>query len=112
MGGEKLYCVSLKQTMKKIKPLQSFLVIFIITSVRVRAIQLCCPEGEIYSKIGVEQTDRCEKSHDKYGCVKTYKALPKTWVSELTNKSFKLSGTNKKFSSHKNQELSSSFYMF
>ena len=41
--------------MKKIKPLQSFLVIFIITSVRVRAIQLCCPEGEIYSKIGVEQ---------------------------------------------------------
>jgi len=98
--------------MKKIKPLQSFLVIFIITSVRVRAIQLCCPEGEIYSKIGVEQTDRCEESHDKYGCVKTDKDLPKSWVSEFTDKSFKLSGTNKKFSCPENQELVSTFYMF
>ena len=42
--------------MKRIKLLQSFFVIFSVISVRVRAIQLCCPEGEIYSKIGVEQT--------------------------------------------------------
>ena len=42
--------------MKKMRLLQSFIVIFVTISVRVRAIQLCCPEGEIYSKIGVEQT--------------------------------------------------------
>ena len=71
--------------------------------------------------------DRCEESHEKYGCVRTDKALPSSWVSELTEKSFKLSGavwqnvnfhkiffpgTSKKFSCPENQELVSTFYMF
>ena len=97
--------------MKRIKLLQSFFVIFSVTSVRVRAIQLCCPEGEIYSKIGVEQTvslkvkqflkslnailkDRCEEILDKYGCVKTDEALPKSWASENTDRRFNLSGAD------------------
>jgi len=96
--------------MEKIKFPQSFLVIFFTISVR--AIQLCCPEGEIYSKIGVEQPNRCEESHDKYGCVKTAKALPKYWVSEHKDKSFKLSGTNNKFSCQENQELINTFHIF
>ena len=57
---EKLHCVSSKKTMKKMKTLQSFFVIFLTISVR--AIQLCCPEGEIYSKIGVEQTVSVNKT--------------------------------------------------
>merc|ERR1711936_1246446 len=48
--------------------------------------------GEIYSKIGVENTDRCEESLDKYGCVKTDKTLPMSWTSDLTESTFKLSG--------------------
>ena len=87
-------------------------ILFSIVSVRVRAIKLCCPEGEIYSRIGVENTvrfaeikkcscdlildtilqDRCEESLDKYGCVKTDKTLPKSWTSDLTESTFKLSG--------------------
>ena len=36
--------------------------------------------------------DRCEESLDKYGCVKTDKTLPKSWTSDLTESTFKLSG--------------------
>jgi len=98
--------------MKRIKHLQSYFVIFSVIFVRVRAVQLCCPEGEIYSKIGVEQTDRCEEVLDKYGCVKTDKALPKSWASEYTDRRFNLSGTNKKFSCPESQALMSTYFMF
>ena len=44
-----------QQTMERIKFCQSLFVIFLANFVGVTAIQLCCPEGEIYSKIGFEQ---------------------------------------------------------
>jgi len=87
-------------------------ILFSIVSVRVRAIKLCCPEGEIYSKIGVENTDRCEESLDKYGCVKTDKTLPKSWTSDLTESTFKLSGSTGRFSCPADQVLMSTFSMF
>ena len=51
-------CVIIQLRMRIL--LQSFVsvILFSIVSVRVRAIKLCCPEGEIYSKIGVENTVR------------------------------------------------------
>ena len=74
--------------------------------------------------------DRCEEVLDKYGCVKTDKALPKSWASEYTDRRFNLSGadaayqdfinanelnlsgTNKKFSCPESQALISTYFMF
>ena len=77
--------------------------------------------------------DRCEESLDKYGCVKTDKALPRSWASEYTDRRFNLSGadavyqdliivinanepnlsgTNKKFSCPESQALISTYFMF
>jgi len=62
-------------------------------------INLCCPEGEIYTLISSGTPERCEPDYDtdEYGCEKYEETLPSTWSLDQDDQQFKLVGSDKKY---------------
>jgi len=63
-------------------------------------INLCCPEGEIYTLISSGTADRCgeiDYDTEEYGCAKYEETLPSTWSLDEDDEEHKLIGSDKKY---------------
>jgi len=65
-----------------------------------QGINLCCPEGEIYTIVSSGTPDRCgeiDYDTEELGCAKYEETLPSTWSLEGDDKEYKLIGSDKKY---------------